>query len=53
MAAKMLKRLFDTKGITPDDITYYMPHMSSNFFKDKIYQEHVKTTLKFLMKSGL
>jgi 3-oxoacyl-[acyl-carrier-protein] synthase III len=39
---KMLKKLFDTKGMTPDDITYYMPHMSSNFFKDKIYQEHVK-----------
>jgi len=43
---KMLKRLFDTKGITPDDITYYMPHMSSNFFKDKIYQEHVKNDIE-------
>ncbi|MFT3945545.1 MAG: beta-ketoacyl-ACP synthase III [Agriterribacter sp.] len=43
---KMLKHLFDTKGITPDDITYYMPHMSSNFFKDKIYQEHVKNGIE-------
>ncbi|MBX3257223.1 MAG: beta-ketoacyl-ACP synthase III [Chitinophagaceae bacterium] len=43
---KMLKRLFDTKGITPGDITYYMPHMSSNFFKDKIYQEHVKNGIE-------
>jgi len=43
---KMLKRLFETKGITPDDITYYMPHMSSNFFKDKIYQEHVKNGIE-------
>lgn len=43
---KMLKRLFETKGITPDDITYYMPHMSSNFFKDKIYQEHVKNDIE-------
>lgn len=39
---KMLKHLFDTKGISPNDITYFMPHMSSNFFKDKIYQEQVK-----------
>lgn len=43
---KMLKRLFETKGITPDDIDYYMPHMSSNFFKDKIYQEHVKNGIE-------
>jgi 3-oxoacyl-[acyl-carrier-protein] synthase III len=43
---KMLKQLFDTKNITPDDISYYMPHMSSNFFKDKIYQEHVKNNIE-------
>ncbi len=43
---KMLKQLFDTKNITPDDIAYYMPHMSSNFFKDKIYQEHVKNGIE-------
>ena len=43
---KMLKRLFETKGITPDEIDYYLPHMSSNFFKDKIYQEHVKNGIE-------
>lgn len=43
---KMLKQLFDTKDMTPDDIAYYMPHMSSNFFKDKIYQEHVKNGIE-------
>jgi len=32
-----LKQLFIDKGMTPDDITYFMPHMSSNFFKQKIY----------------
>jgi len=43
---KMLKQLFETKNMTPDDITYYMPHMSSSFFKDKIYQEHVKNGIE-------
>ncbi|OJY95832.1 hypothetical protein DC498_15425 [Terrimonas sp.] len=43
---KMLKRLFETKGITPDDIAYFLPHMSSSFFKDKIYQEQVKNGLE-------
>jgi len=43
---KMLKRLFENKDMTPDDISYYMPHMSSSFFKDKIYQEHVKNGIE-------
>lgn len=43
---KILTRLFKAKGITPDDITYFMPHMSSSFFKDKIYQELVKIGLE-------
>ncbi|MCO5235528.1 MAG: beta-ketoacyl-ACP synthase III [Chitinophagaceae bacterium] len=33
-----LKELFETKGMTPDDIDYFLPHMSSNFFKSKIYE---------------
>lgn len=33
-----LKELFDAKGLTPDDIDYFLPHMSSNFFKSKIYE---------------
>ncbi|MBS1577245.1 MAG: beta-ketoacyl-ACP synthase III [Bacteroidetes bacterium] len=39
---KILPELFKRRGLNPDDITYYMPHMSSNFFKDKIYDEHIK-----------
>lgn len=33
-----LKELFETKGMKPEDITYFLPHMSSNFFKSKIYE---------------
>ncbi|MBN8859572.1 MAG: beta-ketoacyl-ACP synthase III [Sphingobacteriales bacterium] len=33
-----LKELFETKGIKPEDIAYFLPHMSSNFFKSKIYE---------------
>lgn len=32
-----LKELFETKGIKPEDIDYFLPHMSSNFFKSKIH----------------
>lgn len=39
---RLLPELFERRGLNPDDITYYMPHMSSNFFKDKIYEEHIK-----------
>ncbi len=33
-----LKELFETKGMKPEDIDYFLPHMSSNFFKSKIYE---------------
>lgn len=33
-----LKALFEQKGLTPADIDYFLPHMSSNFFKSKIYE---------------
>ncbi len=42
LGGKILPELFERRGLNPDDITYYMPHMSSNFFKDKIYEEHLK-----------
>ena len=31
-----LKELFDKKGLTPEDINYFLPHMSSEFFRNKI-----------------
>lgn len=42
LGGKLLPELFKKRGLNPDDITWYMPHMSSNFFKDKIYEEHLK-----------
>ncbi len=32
-----LKALFQTRGINPADINYFLPHMSSSFFKSKIH----------------
>jgi 3-oxoacyl-[acyl-carrier-protein] synthase-3 len=34
---KKLKMVFDKKGIDPNSVTYFLPHMSSYFFQDKIY----------------
>lgn len=42
LGGKSLPELFERRGLHPDDITWYCPHMSSNFFKDKIYEEHIK-----------
>lgn len=41
LGGKILPELFKKRGLNPDDITWYCPHMSSNFFKDKIYEEHI------------
>jgi 3-oxoacyl-[acyl-carrier-protein] synthase III len=34
-----LKETLDKKGITVDDIDYFLPHMSSEFFKPKMYEQ--------------
>lgn len=33
---KLLKKIFDEKGLTPDDIDYMLPHISSFYFEDRI-----------------
>jgi 3-oxoacyl-[acyl-carrier-protein] synthase-3 len=37
-----LKKAITKNGISPDDITYYLPHISSYFFKDGLYEEMKK-----------
>jgi 3-oxoacyl-[acyl-carrier-protein] synthase-3 len=32
-----VKEIFERKGLTADDIDYFLPHISSEFFKTKIY----------------
>lgn len=36
---KKLKKTFDEKNLTNNDVTWYLPHMSSYFFEDKIYNQ--------------
>ena len=36
LGGKILPELFERRGLDPDTITWYLPHMSSNFFKDII-----------------
>lgn len=42
LGGSVLKRLCTEKGITTNDIDYFLPHMSSEFFKSKISDELVK-----------
>lgn len=35
-----IERLMKKHGITADDVNYYLPHMSSEFFKGQIYKYH-------------
>jgi 3-oxoacyl-[acyl-carrier-protein] synthase-3 len=37
LGGKKIKEIFDRKGLTVADIDYFLPHISSNFFKSKIY----------------
>ncbi|UEG52755.1 beta-ketoacyl-ACP synthase III [Mucilaginibacter daejeonensis] len=32
-----IKEIFERKGLTADDIDWFLPHISSNFFRSKIY----------------
>lgn len=36
---KGLQKIFEDKNLKADDVTYFLPHMSSYFFEDKIFQE--------------
>lgn len=37
LGGKGIKEIFDKKGLTVDDIDYFLPHISSEFFKSKIF----------------
>ena len=37
-----LKHALDKHNVKPEDLTYYLPHISSFYFKDKLYEEMVK-----------
>lgn len=37
LGGKKLREIFDKKGLTVSDIDYFLPHISSDFFKSKIY----------------
>lgn len=37
-----LKHVLAKHNLAPEDLTYYLPHISSFYFKDKLYEEMVK-----------
>jgi 3-oxoacyl-[acyl-carrier-protein] synthase-3 len=37
--AESMKATLDKHGITPEDIDYFLPHVSSHYFVDGLYQE--------------
>src|SRR5476651_173988 len=37
LGGKKIKEIMDRRGITAKDIDHFLPHISSNFFKSKIY----------------
>ena len=37
-----LKSAIKKHGISPKDITYYLPHVSSYYFKERLFEEMVK-----------
>lgn len=37
LGGKKIKEIFDKKGLTTEDVDYFLPHISSEFFKSKIF----------------
>ncbi|PWI29968.1 hypothetical protein DI383_09450 [Flavobacteriaceae bacterium LYZ1037] len=37
-----LKMAIEKHGLKPEDVDYYLPHISSYYFKEKLYEEMVK-----------
>ena len=37
LGGKKIKEIFDREGLTANDIDYFLPHMSSEFFRSKIF----------------
>jgi 3-oxoacyl-[acyl-carrier-protein] synthase-3 len=37
LGGEKIKEIFERKGLTAKDIDHFLPHISSNFFKSKIY----------------
>jgi 3-oxoacyl-[acyl-carrier-protein] synthase-3 len=38
LGGKRIKEIFDREGLTIDDVDYFLPHMSSEFFRSKIFE---------------
>jgi len=41
-----LKKAIEKHGVKPEDVTYYLPHISSYYFKDGLYNEMNKRGVK-------
>lgn len=39
LGGKAIKEIFDRKGLGVDDVDYFLPHISSEYFKPKIFEE--------------
>jgi 3-oxoacyl-[acyl-carrier-protein] synthase-3 len=37
LGGRKIKEILDRRGVTADDIDYFLPHISSDFFRPKIY----------------
>lgn len=41
-----LKEVFESKGLTAEDVDHFLPHMSSHFFEDKIYNQLAENNME-------
>ena len=39
LGGKKIKEIFDRRGLGVDDVDYFLPHISSEYFKSKIFEE--------------
>lgn len=45
LGTQKLKEIFAERGIRPSDVDHFLPHISSYFFQDKMYEEMKRTDM--------
>lgn len=50
LGGKKLKEIFDSRGLRTDEIDYFLPHISSEFFRNKIAEKLVENGMGIPME---
>jgi len=47
---RTLKKILETKSLSPEEVTWFLPHYSSTFFRDEVYESLKKANFEIPME---